>query len=227
MTSGAGGGKPNVDDISLEEPKPTKKSGSGVGWIVLVIIIVAAALFVYTSHVRKQRAEQEAQEKLAAAQARRAQSSAAQANVAEAVTMAEQGNMAAAIANLQSAENQYGLMVQTANDEGDTESATKSLADKQVVMDAREALEVEQQRFQEALKVQLDALRAKFGLPAAAAPTATESAPAGTEQPATGETQPAAGAEQPAPETPAPATEGAPPVEGAAPAAPVAPAPGG
>jgi hypothetical protein len=202
--------KSSVDDISLEERKPTRRSGSGVLWFVFIVVVVIVAAVLATNFIKKEQAEQAAKAKDAAAQALLAQTGVVKANVKEAVVLAEQGNVVAAIAKLQTAEDQYGQIISAANEAGDQDSATRGLAEKQGIKEAREALELEQQRFQEAIKAQLDALRARFGMPASAA---SQAPTGGSEQPSTADTAPAS------PAAPAPAATPA------SPAAPAAPAP--
>lgn len=231
MASDSGEKKANVDDISLEEQRPVRKSGGGgLGWLIVIIIVVAVALFAYSAYVKKQQAEAEAKAKADAAVSRVAQIGVANGNVKDAVTLAEQGNMVAAIAKLQTAESLYATIISSANEMGEQDAAADALAKKGVIQDARQALELEQQRFQEAVKVQLDALRSGFGIPAPTqpAPTEAEQAPAAEAQPpaAAPEEQPVAGAEaQPAPEQPAATTEQ--PADTAAPQSQAAPAAGG
>lgn len=216
--------KADVDDISLEEQRPVRKSGAGLGWLILIIVLVVAALLVYGAYVKKQQAEAEAKAKADAAASRVAQVGAANDNVKEAVALAEQGNMVAAIAKLQTAENLYSTVISGANEVGEQAAAADALAKKGIIQDARQALELEQQRFQEAVKTQLDVLRSGFGIPAAAAAPATGTAQSSAEAPA-GETT-----EQPPATTPAPqptADAEAQPAPAEQPAAPEAQQPAG
>jgi hypothetical protein len=214
MASDNGEKKPNVDDISLEDARPAKKpGGGGLGWLILVIVVVAVAWFAYSSYARKQQAEAEAKAKADAAMSRVAQTGAANDNVREALTLAEQGNMPAAIAKLQAAESLYGMIIGGANEAGDQEAASKALADRGAIQDSRQALELEQQRFQENVKLQLDALRANFGIPAAQAPLEAGTQPAPASEASGAAEQPAADAEQqPATEAQPPAATGSEPV---------------
>lgn len=235
MANDADQGKNSVDDISLDEPKMPKKASSGpVAVLVIIIVVVAVALFGYTSYLKNEQAKAAAKAKADAAQARTAQLAQAKANLEEAIQQAAQGNVATALAKLQVAENQYGLIISAANAAGDQDAANSALTDKQVIVDARKAIEAEQANFQAAVNAQLDTLRSKFGL-AAPAPAATEGAAPTTEgaAPAADATAPTATgteAQPTAPTTtdttaPAPSAPAAPATAvPAAPAAPVAPA---
>lgn len=238
MANDNGEKKANVDDISLEEQRPVRKSGAGLGWLILVIVLVVVALLAYGAYVKKQQADAEAKAKADAAASRVAQVGAANDNVREAVALAEQGNMVAAIAKLQTAENIYSTVISGANETGEQDAARDALAKKGIIQDARQALELEQQRFQEAVKTQLDALRAGFGIPAAAEPTAPGTTETPVEAPASGtteqppatatETQPTAGAQaqpEPAQQPVAPGSEQ--PAGASTPAAGATPAAGG
>jgi flagellar basal body-associated protein FliL len=221
--------KPSIDDISLEDPKPVKKAGtSPVVVLVLVILIAAVAFFAYMSYVKRENDRVAAEAHAKAVAARAAQLQAAEINIAEAITQAEQGNVEAALAKLQVAENQIGLIITTANTDGDSQAAEQMFGKKQALIDARKAIEAEQARFQEAVKLQLEGLRSQFNVPAAtttAPVTAPEEAPA-AETPAApaGEAPMAPAADAAAPVAPEAAAPAAPAPDAAAPVAPVAPA---
>lgn len=220
--------KPSIDDISLEDPKPVKKAGaSPVVVVVLVILIAAFSFFAYMSFVKRENDRVAAEAHAKAVAARAAQLVAAEINIAEAITQAEQGNVEASLAKLQVAENQIGLIITTANTDGDSQAAEQMFAKKQALIDARKAIEAEQARFQDAVKLQLEGLRSQFNVPMATTPapvTAPEDAPA-TETPAApaGEAPLAPAADAAAPVAPETAAPVAPAPEAAAPAAPVAP----
>ena len=130
--------KPSIDDISLEDPKPEKKSGtSPVVVLVLVILIAVVAFLAYTSYAKRENERVAAEARAQAAAARDAQIQSAEGNIAEALAQAEQGNVEAAIAKLQVAENQIGLIVTTANSDGESGIAGQMLETKQAFNDAR------------------------------------------------------------------------------------------
>lgn len=221
--------KPSIDDISLEDPKPVKKSGaSPVVVLVLVILIAAVAFFAYMSYVKRENERVAAEARAKAAAAREAQLQAAEGNIAEAITQAEQGNMEAAIAKLQVAENQIGLIITTANTDGDAQAAEQMFGKKQALIDARKAIEAEQVRFQEAVKLQLEGLRSHFNVSVSAPAAPATEAPAAPAEGASVAPAPDAAAPTPdaaAPVAPAPDTAApvAPAPEAALPAAPVVP----
>jgi hypothetical protein len=211
----------DVDDISLGSPRPMKQGSGPMTSFLLIVIIVAVAIFAYVMYAKKQQAAADAQAKAIAETARQAQLGQAKLNVQKAIAEAEAGNISSAIANLQAAENQLGLIISNANSEDNQQAASEALAERQVVIDARKTIEAENAKFQQAVQLQLEALRGKFGSPAA---TPAEGTPPSSPSPATPEaTAPAPpAAEAPAAAPPAgPAAAPAP----AAPVAPVAPAP--
>lgn len=226
-----GSGKPDVDDISLDDARPARrgKGSSAVVGIILLIAIVAV-LWIAGANRNAQRAAEE-KARADAAQARAAQMTQIKANVEQAMTEAQAGNVSAALSKLEVVENQLGLIITTANTDGDQTAASAALAQKQSVIDARKAIEAHQATFQAAVGQSLSALASSFGV---AVPVPTEPvAPVtpGTEGtvPATPEAVPGAAVapavpDSAAPVAPAPAVPAA-PVAPANPAAPVAPAP--
>lgn len=213
-----GSGKPDVDDISLDDARPAKRS-KGTGAVVGIILVVAivAVLWIVMQRNAQRKAEEERQR--IATQARAAQMDQIKGNLEQALTEAQSGNISNALAKLEVMENQLGLIVTTANTDGDQQAASEALAKKQSVIDARKAIEAEQATFQAAVGQSLSGLAATFGVSVPAPATATEAAPAtGTEPaastPAASEGVPGAPAASTEPGTAAPSA-----------AAPAAPAP--
>jgi hypothetical protein len=207
--------KKDMDNINLEDVRAPQRSGSSAIWWVILVIILAAVAWYGVDHVKKQQKAAAAEAKVEAAAVRQAQVSQAEANISEAITQAEQGNIAAALAKLQVAENQFGLIVTNANRDDDQAAANDALDKKRAVMDARKAREDEQAKFQTAVTAQLDALRSRFNIAAKAttepaaettAPSASEAAPSAT--PSEEGASPAPSGEAVPPSAPAPSGAG-------------------
>lgn len=215
-----GSGKPDVDDISLDDARPARR-GKGSGAVIGIILLIAivAVLWVAGANRSAQRAAEE-KAKADAAQARAAQMTQVKSNVEQAMTEAQAGNISGALSKLEVVENQLGLIITTANTDGDQQAASAALAQKQSVIDARKAIEAQQATFQAAVSQSLTGLASSFGVavPVPAEPVAP--ATPGTEglAPATPETVPGTPVAPAMPET-------ATPVAPADPMAPVAPAP--
>lgn len=208
-----GTGKPDVDDISLDDARPAKKKSGGAGAaIILILLIVIVAVVWFMGYNAKLKREQEAKQK--AEQQRSAMMTVVNGHVTAAIEAAQAGNLDAAIAKLNAAEGQLGLIISSANSMNEQQAALDALNKQKSVMDARKGLE----EVRASIADRLGPLGAAFGVavPAAAAP-GTEVVPApGTEVPATGTAVPA-----PVDPEAVPAA----PVVPAQPAAPIAPAP--
>lgn len=208
-------GKPDVDDISLDDARAPKKRGTSaiVGLFLLVIIV---GIVLWMGNVAKEKAAEK--KKLEDARiARDASLTVINGQITQAMTDAQSGNLAAAIATLTSVEGKLSLLTTDANTAGDQDAANQTLLKGQAVKDAKDGLVA----IQASISEKLTPLATAFGLtPPTAAPVAgTEAVPAATGT----ETAPPPAAEgAPAvPETAAPAAPAAPPVpEAAAPAAP-------
>lgn len=219
-------GKPDVDDISLDDPRVPKKSGtSAVLGLVVLIVIAGVVLFM----VKAQRDKIEAHNKAVAdaAQSRAAALSLINDQITQALTDAQSGNLDSAVAKLDAVEAKLGLIISEANGVGDQDAANQAMTKRQAVIDAKKGLE----EIRTSIAEKLAPLATAFGVTAPAATTpapTTEAAPAtdGTTAPTT-PTDSAAPAASPAPTTPeaAPAAPQAAPAPVAAPApAPTAPA---
>lgn len=228
-----GSGKPDIDDISLDDARPAKRSkGTGAALGIIILIAIVALLWIVGANRNAKRAAEE-KAKADAAQARAAQMNQVKANVEQAMIEAQAGNISSALSKLEVVENQLGLIITTANTDGDQQAASAALSQKQAVIDARKAIEAQQASFQAAVSQSLAGLASTFGV-AVPAPTTTEpAAPAATgaegnvPAPATPEAATPVAPTTPetaAPATPAPAAPAA-PAPAAAPAAPAAPAP--
>lgn len=231
-----GSSKPSrdVDDISLDDPRPAGKPRRGSGVLVLILIIVAVVVIaVIFNHQKKVAAEAKRQAEIAEV-ARQAQMDAVKKNLQSAYDLAAAGNVEGAIDKLTVADGILGNIVSAANGENNTEVAGQALNQKKYISDALSALEAKKQELDALALEQFSGLATQFGLQAPAPPAATT--PEGTAAPAPGteatpapapEATPTPGATAPeaapgAPAAPAPAAPAA-PVAPAAPAAPPAP----
>jgi hypothetical protein len=216
----------DVDDISLDDARPSGKSGKGGAVLVLILLIAAVALIWFISAQQHKKAAEVAKAKADAAVAREAQISKAVENLQLATDKAAAGDIDGAIDKLQVADAMLGNVITAANNDGDQDAASAVMAQRAPLSAALSALEAKQAELKAIAEEQFGILRSQFSLTApAATETPATTTPEGTTPPAEGTAPPAEGA-APAP----PPVEGAvppatPPAEGTAPPAVAPPVP--
>jgi type II secretory pathway pseudopilin PulG len=221
-----GAGKPDVDDISLDDRAPRKKSGGGAFLaIVVVIIIVGIALAAWSVNKKNKEAEEKAKQQ--ARETIAASLTEVKSTVQQAVDAATAGDLDIATAKLDAADAKLSLIISSANANGDQDVAKNALNQAGAVKLARKAIGDARAALQTAIDEQLGTLRTTFGL--SASPTATPPATEGGETPpatpegATTTTVPNATTQDQGSAAPSSAAP-APPGTATAPAAPAAPA---
>lgn len=202
-------GKPDVDDISLDDARAPKRKGGTSLVLGLVLLIIIAGVVLWMAKESRDRAE--AKKRVEDARiARDASLAIVNDQVKQAMTDAQSGKLDDAIGTLTAVENKLSLLTSDANTAGDQDAANQTLLKGQAVTDARKGLE----EIRASIAEKLTPLATAFGI-APPAPAAGAAAATGTET-----VPPATGTETP---PPPPAAEGAPVAPEATPAAPVAP----
>ncbi|MCD6360104.1 MAG: hypothetical protein J7M38_04505 [Armatimonadetes bacterium] len=219
------------DDTFDGEVEIPQGRGCSAGTWIIILLIIAALIYVGVWQFKKQAAEQAARDAAARQQVREAQLSDIGADLATVESRLQSGDVAGALQMLQQMDQKLEIMQTAANTSGDADAALALNSMRSVVQKAVKDIGDQYEQLKQAADTSVGAVRKALGAhapPPAATEEAVETPAAGAEateggeQPAEVESTapPAEEATQPPADEPAAGAEAAPPVE-AEPAPPV------
>ncbi len=186
-------------DIDLEpaQAAPQQAGGCRGVTVLLVVLLAAAVIFAiwYSQHVQQLR-QAALEAKMQRETVYKAQFGQVAKNVEEAVALAGEGQVKDALVLLEKAEKQLTVIGASANEADDQQWAAYAMTKKQALLDAKNVIAAEYDKYQEAVAAQFDRLASKFRNADLSGGTAIEQPEAPPEEPEAMPEAPPAGAEQ-------------------------------
>jgi hypothetical protein len=165
---------PADDDLDIDidtAPVQVKRRGGGLVWLVLaILVVVAAAGYLWYNSEMTKRAQREAEAKAERIQTYEAQLDKITENIEQAVVSGLAGNVDAALAELEVVKAQLTALGTSANQQNDQQWATIAQSKKQIVLDAQDTIKEQHEAYQQMIGEQFGDLASKFdvALPAPA-----------------------------------------------------------